>query len=95
MRSSSFTKNFTIKARIKEIIYMLEDYFERYQAFLQRLVQARLDSGLSIADVAKRLGQDQLYVEQCENGTHRVDITEAVKFGFIYNKELEYFVEMK
>lgn len=34
---------------------MLEDYFKRYQTFLRRLIQVRFDSGLSQAQVAKRL----------------------------------------
>lgn len=74
---------------------MLNDYFEQYQAFLRRLKQARLDSELSQAQVAKRLEETEVYVEECENGIHRVDTTEAVKFSFTYGKELEYFVKIK
>ncbi len=67
-------------------------YTEKYKAFLDRLRQARKDSGLTQIDVAKLLDKHQSYVAKCESGERRVDIVELQEFARLYKKSLDYFV---
>ncbi len=64
---------------------------DRYGRFVKRLVQSRIDSGLTQSDVAKKLGKPQSYVSKCELGERRVDFTELEAFAEIYDKQLDYF----
>lgn len=70
-------------------------YSVRYQAFLQRLKQARDEAGLTQVEVAKKLNQPQSYVARCESGVRRVDAVELSDFAAIYRKNLDYFVDFK
>jgi transcriptional regulator with XRE-family HTH domain len=63
----------------------------RYQAFLQRLQQARRDAGLSQVEVARLLGRPQTWVSKCELGERRVDFVELDDFARAYRKPLEFF----
>ena len=49
----------------------------RYSVFLDLLRQARIDVGMTQADVARKLGVPQSYVSKCESGTRRMDVTEV------------------
>lgn len=70
-------------------------YSVRYQAFLQRLKQARVEAGLTQVEVAQKLNQPQSYVSRCESGERRVDAVELSDFATIYRKSLDYFVDFK
>ena len=67
-------------------------YSSRYQKFLEKLKQARLEANLSQVEVAKRLEKPQSYVSKCESGERRVDIIDLMDFAEIYNKTLDYFL---
>jgi transcriptional regulator with XRE-family HTH domain len=67
-------------------------YSDRYQIFLEKLRQARLDAGLTQLEVAQRLGKPQSYISKCESGERRVDFIELLDFIQQYNKSLEYFL---
>ncbi len=68
-------------------------YTKEYQAFLKRLKQARLDAGLTQADVAKQLQQQQSYVSKCESGEKRVDVIELMRFAKLTVKTIDWFVQ--
>jgi transcriptional regulator with XRE-family HTH domain len=70
-------------------------YSVRYQAFLQRLRSARLEAGLTQAQVAQKLNQPQSYISRCESGERRVDVVELTDLAMIYKKPLDYFVDFK
>ncbi len=55
-------------------------YSKSYEIFLERLKQARLDSGLSQKEVADRIGRTQSFVSKCERGERRIDIVEMRAF---------------
>lgn len=55
-------------------------YSKTYSRFLEILKQARLDSGLTQFDVAKRLGRPQSFVSKCESGERRIDVAEFLAF---------------
>lgn len=63
-----------------------------YRKFLSLLKKARLESGLTQVEVARRLGQPQSYVSKCESGERRVDVVELKKFARLYKKGLDFFV---
>ena len=64
---------------------------KRYQAFLQKLRQARQDSGLTQREVAERLGKSQSFMDKCERGERRVDAAELFEFARVYRKALKFF----
>ena len=47
-----------------------------YAVFLSLLRQARIDVGMTQADVARRLGVPQSYVSRCESGVRRMEVVE-------------------
>jgi transcriptional regulator with XRE-family HTH domain len=63
----------------------------RYRAFLVRLRRAREESGLSQAEVAKRLGRSQTWLSNSERGERRVDSVELEDFAAVYGKPREWF----
>jgi len=67
-------------------------YSDRYQIFLGKLHQARLEAGFTQLEVAQRLGKPQSYISKCESGERRVDFIELLDFSKQYKKPLEYFV---
>ena len=67
-------------------------YSSRYQKFLEKLKQARLDAGLSQVEVAEKLDKPQSYVSKCESGERRVDVVELQDFAEIYKKPIEFFL---
>ena len=64
----------------------------RYQRFLERLREARADSGLTQVEVARKLRRPQSFVSKCESGERRVDAVEFADFARIYDKPLEFFL---
>ncbi len=73
-------------------IYIVDKYPVKYQKFIQKLRQARLDMGLTQVDVGKRLKKPQVYISKIERGERRVDIVELCEFSKLYDKSLDYFV---
>lgn len=62
-----------------------------YQVFLRKLRQARTDSGLTQAQVAKALRKPQSFVSKCESGERRVDFAELQDFAAVYKRPLQSF----
>ena len=67
-------------------------YSDRYQIFLEKLRQARLEAGFTQLEVAQRLGKPQSYISKCESGERRVDFIELLDFAEQYKKSIEYFI---
>ncbi len=65
----------------------------QYEQFVRRLVEARLASDLTQAEVASRLGKPQSFVSKCETGERRVDVIELKAFATIYGHPLDWFVK--
>jgi transcriptional regulator with XRE-family HTH domain len=66
---------------------------KEYAYFVGRLVKARLESGLTQVQVAKKLKRPQSHVSNVESGQQRVDIVELQTFAKIYNKDINYFIK--
>jgi len=65
---------------------------KEYAYFVERLKQARLDSGLSQTQAAKKLSRPQSHISNIESGQQRVDVVELKRFARIYNKDINYFL---
>lgn len=63
-----------------------------YRRFLARLRAAREQTGLTQADVAKRLRKPQSFVSKCEAGERRVDVIELAAFARVYEQDLGFFL---
>ena len=64
----------------------------RYRQFLAQLRAARMEAGLTQAEVARRLKKPQSFVSKCESGERRVDVVELEKFGELYGKAITDFL---
>lgn len=60
--------------------------------FVKRLKKARLDAGLTQAEVAEKLGCSQSWVSKVELGELRVEAIWLNRLAKIYNKSFDYFV---
>jgi transcriptional regulator with XRE-family HTH domain len=67
-------------------------YSARYRALIRRLKQARLDAGLTQAQVAAELGRPQSFISKCESGERRIDPVELESLGRLYGKPLHFFL---
>ena len=68
-------------------------YTKEYQAVLNQLKKARLESDLKQEEVAKILKKPQSYISKVERGEKRLDVAELKKIADIYKKTLNYFVK--
>ena len=50
-----------------------------YRLFLESLIKARKNAGVTQEQLAKRLNRPQSFVSKCENGERRVDIVELLE----------------
>lgn len=66
---------------------------KEYAYFVERLRKARLEAGLTQAQVAKRIGRPQSHISNVESGQQRVDVVELQRFAKIYNKNVNYFIK--
>lgn len=66
---------------------------KEYKVFIQRLIKARLDSGLRQIDVAKKMKRPQSYISRVESGEYRLDVLEIQRFAKLYKKNINYFIK--
>ena len=50
-----------------------------YRLFLELLIKARKDAGVTQEQLAKRLNRPQSFVSKCENGERRLDVIELLQ----------------
>lgn len=60
--------------------------------FVKRLKQARMEAGMTQAEVAKKLDCSQSWVSKIELGELRVEAIWLNRLGKIYGKKIEYFL---
>ena len=61
--------------------------------FLQRLILARQEGGLTQREVSARMGMAHSFLSKCETGERRVDVMEFLQLAKLYGKSLDYFLE--
>ena len=67
-------------------------YEPDYQHLRQRVREARLEAGMTQADVAKALHRPLSFVSKIELGERRMDPIDLRNFADLYDKPFEYFV---
>lgn len=65
---------------------------KEYAYFVERLKKARLETGLTQVQVAKKLRRPQSHISNVESGQQRVDIVELQRFAKLYAKDIRYFI---
>ena len=53
----------------------------QYRVFLDGLIQARKDAGLTQQQVADKLGRPQSFIAKYENGERRLDVVEFLEIA--------------
>ena len=66
---------------------------ETYDVFLERLIRAREEAGLTQRQVSARMGMAHSFLSKCETGERRVDVIEFLQLAKLYGKSLDYFLE--
>lgn len=68
-------------------------YQDDHKKIVERLKQARLDSGFSQIEVAKKIGKTQSYISKIESGQRRFDVLQLKEFVKLYKKSLDFFIK--
>ena len=66
---------------------------KEYAYFVQKLRKARMEAGLTQAEVAKKLRRPQSHISNVESGQQRVDVIELQRFAKMYGKGIDYFLK--
>lgn len=75
------------KGRRKSAVYDLD-----YQRLISRVREARIEAGLTQAQVAHALSRPISFVSKCELGERRIDPIDLERFAQLYEKPYEYFL---
>lgn len=68
-------------------------FSKEHKQIVEKLKQAREDSGIDQKTAGKLLGKTQSYVSKIEAGQRRIDIIQLKNFSKIYKKDLNYFLK--
>jgi len=63
-----------------------------YAVFLRVFRHARRSAGLTQAQLAKQIGENQTFVSKCERGERRIDVMELRAFCDAFGLTLKQFV---
>ena len=63
-----------------------------YRRFIARLRDARDKTGLTQAEVARRLRKPQSFVSKIESDERRVDVVELAELAKLYGKSVTWFL---
>jgi transcriptional regulator with XRE-family HTH domain len=72
-----------------------DDLREYYESVLSKLIEVRVESGLTQREVSLRLGMAHSFMNKCESGERAIDIAELWAISTIYGKPLSYFAPDK
>lgn len=63
-----------------------------YRYLMDRMREARTESGMTQSEVAAALDRPTSFVSKCELGERRIDPIDLDKLAELYGKPLEYFL---
>ena len=63
-----------------------------YDRFIDRLILAREEAGLSQRDVSERMGMAHSFLSKCETKERRIDVLEFLQLAELYGKPLQFFL---
>ena len=67
-------------------------YDPEYRLLIRRVREARVEAGLTQAEVAAALDRPVSFVSKCELGERRIDPIDLAKLADLYDKPYEYFI---
>jgi len=67
-------------------------YSKNYQLLISLLKKARVEAGVTQAELASRLKETQTFISKCERGERRLDIIEVREFCFAIGIKFTDFV---
>ena len=59
---------------------------------MDKLKQARIESGLTQQEVAKKINMPQSYISKVEAGEQRLDVVELKELSKVYKKPISFFI---
>lgn len=63
-----------------------------YDRFLEKLILAREEAGLTSREVSVRMGRSHSFLSKCETGERSVEVFELIELAQIYDKPPQYFL---
>jgi transcriptional regulator with XRE-family HTH domain len=66
---------------------------EIYAQFLQKLILAREEAGLTQRDVSARLGRAHSFLSKCETGERSIEVFELIQLAQVYERPPQYFLD--
>ena len=63
-----------------------------YDRFIERLILAREEAGLSQRDVSESMGMAHSFLSKCETKERRIDVLEFLQLAELYGKPLQFFL---
>jgi transcriptional regulator with XRE-family HTH domain len=63
-----------------------------YDRFIEKLISAREEAGLTQREVAARMGRPHSFLSKCETGERSVEVFELIQLAQIYDKPPQYFL---
>jgi ribosome-binding protein aMBF1 (putative translation factor) len=63
-----------------------------YDTFLERLVAARQEAGMSQHEVSAAMGRSPNFLTKCESGDRSIDVMELLELASIYKKSVSHFL---
>lgn len=65
---------------------------KEYKKLVNKIKQARLDSGLTQKQVAEKIKRPQSYISKVEAGEQRLDVIELKMLVKLYKKDIKLFI---
>jgi transcriptional regulator with XRE-family HTH domain len=66
-----------------------------YDAFLEKLISAREEAGLTQREVSSRMGRSHSFLSKCETGERSIEVFELLQFAQLYGKSPQYFLDVE
>jgi transcriptional regulator with XRE-family HTH domain len=63
-----------------------------YDKFLEKLISAREEAGLTQREVTARMGRAHSFLSKCEIGERSIEVFELIQLAQIYEKPPQYFL---
>jgi len=68
-------------------------YQALYDRFLEKLISAREEAGLTQREVSAHMGRAHSFLSKCETGERSIEVFELIQLAHIYDKPPQYFLD--
>jgi transcriptional regulator with XRE-family HTH domain len=65
-----------------------------YDAFLERLISAREEAGMTQREVSALMGRSHSFLSKCETGERSIEVFELLQIAQLYGKPPQYFLDL-